>query len=107
MALLHMYCDSNFSGGRTDRLSKTVYVLFYHGSPIMWRRRKQKFMAISTAEADYIALAASTQQFEVIKTICRELDLMHDALYSLKTDNLAVFSMLAKPHGIKLSKFIY
>lgn len=90
MAGLQIYCDASFASDYTDWGSTTGYVLFYYGVPIMWDSSKQKLMAMSTAEVEYIALAAATQLSQVIKTICLESGLKHDAPCTLKTDNMVV-----------------
>lgn len=72
----------------------------------MWGSREQKLMAMSMTKAEYIAFAAAAQNLSVIKTICFELGLMHDVPCTLKTDNLAVRGILAKPHATKRRKFI-
>lgn len=55
MDLLQMYLDASFAGNHTYRRSTTSYLLWYHGGPIRWGSLKQKWMAMYTAEAEYIA----------------------------------------------------
>ena len=66
------YVDADFAGGwaRADAdnaenvLSRTGFVIFYAGCPLLWTSRRQTEITLSTAEAEYVAL--STAMREVI-----------------------------------------
>ena len=51
----HGYTDSNWAGDKGDRRSTCGYVFFLHGGAINWRSRKQKSVALSSVEAEYVA----------------------------------------------------
>lgn len=51
----HGFADSNWAGDKGDRRSTCGYVFFLHGGAINWRSRKQKSVALSSVEAEYVA----------------------------------------------------
>jgi hypothetical protein len=64
---LEVYVDADFAGGWTSGdvhnpecvLSRTGYVIMYAGCPITWSSKLQTEIALSTTEAEYIALSQS------------------------------------------------
>lgn len=50
-----------------DRKLSSVTVITYNGRPIYWTSRKRTIPDISTAEAEYVALAAEAQQLQVVQ----------------------------------------
>ena len=56
------YSDADWAGDVNDRKSTSGYVFMMSGSPISWRSKKQSSVALSTAEAEYIALSSATQE---------------------------------------------
>ena len=63
-SLLECYVDADFAGGwEPDQaldpracLSGTSYVIFYANCPIIWQSKLQTTIALSTTEAEYVAL---------------------------------------------------
>ena len=55
---LEAYVDADWAS-QSHRHSMTGYIVYLHGSPIAWSARKQSIIALSTAEAEYIALTTS------------------------------------------------
>ena len=50
------YSDSDFAGDVEDRKSTSGQVFFLGGLPITWNSLKQKVVALSLCEAEYIAI---------------------------------------------------
>ncbi|XP_044019556.1 secreted RxLR effector protein 161-like [Aphidius gifuensis] len=49
------FADADFSGDTTTRKSTSGYLLESNNCPIIWGSRKQKAIALSTAEAEFVA----------------------------------------------------
>ena len=72
---LECFVDADFAGGwdRTDVdnaenvLSRTGFVIMYAGCPVYWVSKLQTEIALSTAEAEYIALSSALR--DVLPTI--------------------------------------
>ena len=64
---LECYVDADFAGGwEPDQalnpracLSRTGYVIFYANCPIIWQSKLQTTIALSTTEAEYVALSTA------------------------------------------------
>ncbi|GLT45831.1 hypothetical protein SLA2020_196350 [Shorea laevis] len=55
--ILHCFFDSDWAGSHEDAKSTTGFVFFFGSAAFSWMSRKQEFVAQSTAEAEYIAVA--------------------------------------------------
>lgn len=56
------YSDADWAGDIGDRKSTSGYVFLLGGAAISWKSSKQTCVALSTAEAEYIALSAASQE---------------------------------------------
>ena len=56
------YSDSDHVGDVNDRKSMSGVVFFLGGSTVTWTSQKQKVMANSSCEVEYVAAAAATCQ---------------------------------------------
>ena len=54
--LVRGYCDSDYGGDLDHAKSTTRMVFTAGGNPVSWRSSSQKVVALSTTEAEYIAL---------------------------------------------------
>lgn len=105
-ALLQCYTDSNFAGDSMDRKSTSGGVITYNGAAVSWSSRKQSIVAMSTAEAEYVALASAVTNISAMRRLLLNAGLMSRGAIAVKTDNTATCDMVAKPHGTKRRKFI-
>jgi hypothetical protein len=58
---LLIWQDSSFADG-VDRCSRTGFISIMSGGPVSWASKLQKSVALSIAEAEYMALSASSQE---------------------------------------------
>ena len=56
------YTDSDYGSNLIDRKSTTGYVFVFNKGPISWSSRKQPTVAMSTMEAEYMALSDSIRE---------------------------------------------
>jgi hypothetical protein len=79
---LECYVDADFAGGWSQAdsdnaenvLSRTGYVIMYANCPIHWVSRLQTEIALSTAEAEYIALSQALRDVIPLITLLREIN---------------------------------
>ena len=68
------YMDSDWAGDRQDRRSTGGYVITLCGGVISWKTRKQDVVALSTTEAEYIALSDAVKEVIWLRRLLRELE---------------------------------
>ena len=79
---LECFVDADFAGGWTQAdaddadnvLSRTGMVIMYAGCPIFWRSSLQTEIALSTAEAEYIALSSALREVLPLMTMMEEIN---------------------------------
>lgn len=59
---LYGYVDADWAENRDDRKSNTGYIFKLNGGAISWACRKQSCVSLSSAEAEYVALAEGCQE---------------------------------------------
>lgn len=95
------YSDSDWGGDNDDHRSTSGYIFQIGGTAISWRSRKQSSVALSTAEAEYMALSGATQEAVWLRQLYTDLldkPVRPTVIYE---DNQACISMSENPkfHG--------
>ena len=72
------YSDSDWAGDREDRKSTSGYVFMLNNGPISWCSRRQQTVALSSTEAEYMALTLAAKETIWIRLLMTELGLMQD-----------------------------
>ena len=67
------YSDADWGGDRDDRKSTSGYLFQMSGGAVSWRSKKQTCVALSMAEAEYIALASATQEAMWMRQLIGEI----------------------------------
>jgi hypothetical protein len=119
------YSDSDYAMDKQDRVSILGNVFLLGGGPISWMSRKQKSVATSTMDAEYMAMCACAKQSQWLALVLR--DMGHDHLIGsnpfqpkineemrfaigspvlLKGDNQAALSLVQDAHTHDRSKHI-
>ncbi len=78
--VIHMsgYCDSDWGGDMSDRKSTTGYGAFINKNLISWNTKKQPTVALSTAEAELMAIVEAIKEVSWMYQLLRELS--HDVV---------------------------
>ncbi|CAB3989636.1 Hypothetical predicted protein [Paramuricea clavata] len=73
--ILKGFCDSDWGASIEDRRSVTGYnfQLTQDGPMISWKSRKQPTVALSTCEAEYVALANAIQEAKFLQQLCKDM----------------------------------
>jgi hypothetical protein len=67
------FTDSDYAGDADDRKSTSGYAFLLAGAAISWRSQKQKVVALSSTEAEYVGYAEATKEAIWIRQLHDEL----------------------------------
>ena len=84
---LGAYSDADWAGDPTDRRSTTGFCFFLGSSLISWRSKKQTVIARSSTEAEYRALADTTQELIWLRWLLSDMGVSHSGATTLHCDN--------------------
>ena len=100
------YSDADWGGDVNDRKSTSGYIFKLNGGAISWRSKKQSCVALSTAEAEYIALSAAAQEFLWLNQLISELTTSENQQITILEDNQSTIAMTHNPQFHGRSKHI-
>ena len=103
--LVEGYVDADHARCPDTRKSTLGYMFFSGTGPISWEATKQKIIAQSTAEAEYIALAEATKEAIWLRKILRDLQLAVPTV-KIWEDNQACIKLVENPVHHKRTKHI-
>ncbi len=82
---------------------QSTYFCYVHGGAISWKSQKQRCVALSTAESEYVAMAIGAQEFVWLRQLIIELtdSSTADSPTLMYEDNQSAIAMTKNPqfHG--------
>lgn len=95
------YSDADWAGDREDRKSTSGYIFQIAGGPVSWKSKKQDTVALSTMEAEYVALSSAAQECVWVRRLNSELGTPHTGPTTIMEDNQSSIAMARNPqfHG--------
>ncbi len=105
---IDVYVDADFAGGwssadadNTDNvLSRTGFVICYANCPLIWCSKLQTEIALSTAEAEYIAMSHALRETIPVQSLVKEIscifllpDPLTDFYITVHEDNLSAIAL--------------
>lgn len=91
------YSDADWAGDHNDRKSTSGYTFMMSSAAITWRSKKQQTVALSTAEAEFTALSAASQEALWLRTLMFDLDDTVDNPLLIFEDNQAAIAICKNP----------
>ncbi len=109
--LLLSYSDADWGGDLIGRKSTSGNIFYYGNNPISWLSSLQKSVAISTCEAEYMALKEATKEslwlYRFTSYIIATLELkLFINIPKILVDNEAAIKLAENPEFHKRSKHI-
>jgi hypothetical protein len=100
------YTDSDWASNQDDRRSVTGYVFALSGGPVSWASRRQKTVAQSTVEAEYMATAEAVKEAIWWRSFLGELGQPTDSPTKVYSDNAGSISLAHNPEHHARTKHI-
>ena len=103
------YSDADWASSLDDRHSTTGYCfsLNENGPPIVWKSRKQPTVALSTCEAEYVSLAATTQESLYLMQLLNSMDNKTYKCAKVLEDNQGAIALSKNPVNRQRCKHIH
>jgi hypothetical protein len=103
------YSDADWAGDVNTRRSTTGYVVMLNNGAIAWRSQRQPTVALSTMEAEYMALTEATKELKWIRTLLAELGYTNgkpSTPTDLYSDNQSAIALAKNPVSHARAKHI-
>ena len=91
------YSDADWAEDSDDRHLTTGNVFLAAGRAITWLSKKQSIVALSTAEAEYVALSSATQETVWFTQLLTELRSLPNGPIPLMEDNQGAIAIARNP----------
>jgi hypothetical protein len=106
-----VYSDADWASDKTDRKSVSGFVVMFYGGPLSWGSKKQRSVATSSCESEYMAVAMCAKQGQWIAQIFRDLELgkyvsSNNSTVQMLGDNQGALALVENPHLHERSKHI-
>ncbi|XP_038988043.1 secreted RxLR effector protein 161-like [Phoenix dactylifera] len=95
------YSDSDLAGDVDDRKSTGGMAFYVNDSLVSWNSQKQKTVALSSCEAEYMAATAAASQALWLRSLLGELTKQEPKQVKLFIDNKSAIALIKNPvfHG--------
>ncbi len=100
------YSDASFASSLDKRRSITGYLFLLSGGAISWRSFKQRTTALSTAEAEYMALSDACKEAVWLRALLLEIAVIDSAPVEVREDNQAAIAIAHHPTRHAATKHI-
>jgi hypothetical protein len=100
------FCDADWAGDATDRRSTTGYVFMLGGGAISWNSKKQPTIALSTTEAEYMAISQCTREAIWLRQLMSDVGLEQKKATLIMCDNQGAIALMKNPIHHSRSKHI-
>ena len=87
------YVDAGFVGDAIDSKCQHGYMMLLNGGPVTWKSGKQPIVAMSTAEAEYIAASYAIREIVYLRQILEDIGIPQQKPTRLNEDNQAAIAI--------------
>ena len=88
-----VYSDSDYAGDRETRVSIAGFVIYLLGVPISWKSKGMKSVALSSSEAEYVALSEAAKEVKFIYQVLQSMGVKVKLPIVVRVDNIGAIFM--------------
>lgn len=103
---LKAYSDADFAGDRATRRSTSGSVIFAGEAAVSWAARKQKSVALSTTESEFMAASDTAKEVVWLERLLKDLVSVSVSKPVLLIDNQSAIRLIKNPELHQRSKHI-
>ncbi|GJZ71788.1 putative RNA-directed DNA polymerase [Tanacetum coccineum] len=92
-----LYTDADWAGDKGDRRSTSGYLTLVGGNLVTWRSKKQKVVALSSAEAEFRGIARGITEVLWIRKLLTEIGYPPQEPSKVMSDNKAAIQISENP----------
>ena len=100
-----MWLDSSFDDG-DNMCSRTGFIAMMCGAPVVRGSKLRSTIALSTVEAEYMAISAAVQEFLFLRQLTTNLDTTHVRSTRMMKDNIGCIALATNPMTTGKTKHI-
>jgi len=104
--VLYGYSDADWAGDPSSRRSTTGYVFLLNGAAVSWNSKLQPTVALSTAEAEYMAVCATMQEGLFLRQLLDDMGFKQSGMTVIYEDNQGCIALSKNPITSSRSKHI-
>lgn len=103
---LSVFCDSDYAGDVLTRRSTTGFVVKFGEATIAWSSQRQKVVALSTTEAEYLASCQAVKEIVWIQSILQNIINQKEITTTLYMDSQSAIRLIKNPEYHKRTKHV-
>ncbi len=100
------YCDADWGGDANERRSTTGYVFFVGVGAVSWNCKRQPTIALSTTEAEYMAISHCTKEARWLRKLMADVGLVQNGATNIMCDNQGYIALAKNPTHHSRTKHI-
>lgn len=104
---LEGFSDSDWGSDLDTRRSTTGYIFMLAGGPVSWKSKRQQSVALSSSEAEYMALCAAAQEAIALRALCSDFHIDDKPPTLIWEDNSGAIAMSKNPIHYEKTKHIH
>ena len=104
--VLFGYSDADWAGDLVSRKSTSGYLFRIGGATVSWKSKRQSIVALSSTEAEYVALCSAAQEAVWLRNLLTDINQAQHNATTIHEDNQGAISLARNPNNHPATKHI-